>query len=458
MQSITFRHKNNRLLSLAPTKIIVLSFAILVLTGTFLLMLPVSSRDGHSIGFVNALFTATSATCVTGLVVVDTYNYWTPFGQLVILGLIQAGGLGIVTLASFFSVLLGRKMSIRGMILAQESMNHFSFEGILKLIKRVIFVTIAIEMAGAILLSLKFIPMFGLKGLYFGVFHSISSFCNAGFDLMGALGKGDFVSLTYFNNEPLILYTIGLLIVTGGLGFVVWKDLYELRNRNGLLLHTKVVLIMTTTLIVFGAVFFFVFEYNNPNTLGRLNLLEKINASVFQSITPRTAGYNSLPLNDMNDISKFFTIVLMFIGAAPGSTAGGIKVTTFGIIIFAILSQIGGNEDTIILKRRVPHYIVNKSLAITGLSITLVLSMSTIILAIENKPFLNVLYEVTSAFGTVGLTTGITPTLHTISKILLSLTMFLGRVGPVTFAIALTLKSHKTTTDIIYPEGKIIVG
>lgn len=458
MQSITFRHRNNKLLSLAPTKIIVLSFAILILGGTLLLMLPISSRDGSSISFVNALFTATSATCVTGLVVVDTYNHWTTFGQLVIITMIQVGGLGIVTLASFFSVLLGRKMSIRGMVLAQESMNHFSFEGILRLIRRVIIVTFAIELAGAILLSIRFVPMFGLKGLYFGVFHSISSFCNAGFDLMGALGKGDFMSLTQFNNEPIILYTIGLLIVVGGLGFVVWKDLYEYHNSGSLLLHTKVVLIVTAFLIVFGAIFFFVFEYSNPATLGKLDIFEKINASIFQSITPRTAGYNSLPLNDMNEISKFFTVILMFIGAAPGSTAGGIKVTTFGVILFAIFSQIAGSEDTIILKRRVPHYIVNKALAISGLSMALVLVVTTLVLAIENKPFLNVLYEVASAFGTVGLTTGITPSLHTSSKLLLSLTMFLGRVGPVTFAIALTLRSHKNNTDIIYPEGKIIVG
>lgn len=458
MQSITFRHKNNKLLNLAPTKIIVLSFAILILLGTLLLMLPMASRDGKSIGFINALFTATSASCVTGLVVVDTYNHWTIFGQLVIISLIQVGGLGIVTMASFFSVLLGRKMSIRGMVLAQESINHFSFEGILRLIRRVITVTFGIELIGALLLSTRFIPMFGLKGLYFGFFHSISAFCNAGFDLMGAMGKGNFVSLTYFNNDPIILYTIAMLIVVGGLGFVVWKDLYEYRRGSGLMLHTKLVLIITASLIILGSILFFIFEYSNPLTMGKLDLFGKINASIFQSVTPRTAGYNSLPLNEMSEISKFLTIALMFIGAAPGSTAGGIKVTTFGVIIFAIISQIQGSEDTIILKRRVPHYIVNKALAITGLGMAVVLTITTIILAVENKPFINVLYEVTSAYGTVGLTTGMTPSLHTLSKLLLSLAMFLGRVGPVSFAIALTLKSHKRVSDVVYPEGKIIVG
>jgi len=458
MQKVTFRHRNNKILNLAPTKIIVLSFAILIFVGALLLMIPAASKDGTSISFINALFTATSATCVTGLVVVDTYNHWTLLGQLVILSLIQAGGLGIVTLASFFSVLLGRKMSIKGMVLAQESINHFSFEGVLRLIKKVVIVTFSIELIGAVLLSIRFIPQFGVKGLYLGLFHSISAFCNAGFDLMGIAGKGDFISLTQYNNDPIVIYTIAALIVIGGLGFLVWKDLYEHRQTKSLLLHTKVVLAITACLVFFGAVLFFIFECNNPATMGQLNLSGKINSAVFQSITPRTAGYNTLPLDGMNEISKFVTIILMFIGAAPGSTAGGIKVTTLGILLFAIISQIGGSDETIIFKYRVSSQIVNKALAITGFSAMLVLIITTIILGIENKPFLNVLYEVTSAFGTVGLSTGLTPDLHSVSKALLILTMFLGRVGPVTFAIALTLRSHKKDVDIIRPEGKIVVG
>ena len=458
MQKIAFRQRNNKILSIAPTRIIVLSFAILILTGALLLTLPAASRDGRSISFLNALFTATSAACVTGLVVVDTYKHWTLFGQLVILSLIQVGGLGIVTLASFFSVLLGRKMSLKGMILTQESTNHFSFEGVLRLVKYIIIFTFGVELLGALLLSISFIPQFGAKGIYLSFFHSISAFCNAGFDLMSIQGKGEFVSLTYYNNNPLVLYTIGALIVVGGLGFLVWKDLFDFPKNKSLFLHTKVVLVITAILIVSGAILFFIFESSNPATMGQLNFFEKINAAVFQSVTPRTAGYNSLPINDMKDISKFTTVILMFIGAAPGSTAGGIKVTTFGIILFAIISQIKGSSETIIFKRKVASTIVIKSMAIAILSIAVVFIVTTVILAVERKPFLDVLYEATSAFGTVGLTTGITPSLHVTSKLLLILGMFLGRVGPVTFAIALSLKANNKDSAITYPEGKIVVG
>ena len=458
MQKIAFRHKNNTIHNIDPTRIIVLSFAMLILTGAVLLSLPAASRNGRSIGFLNALFTATSASCVTGLVVVDTYKHWTLMGQLVILSLIQVGGLGIVTFASFFSVLLGRKMSLKGMILARESINHFSFEGVLRLIKYIIIFTFGIELLGTVLLSISLVPKFGLKGLYLSIFHSVSAFCNAGFDLMSIQGTGEYVSLTSFNNNPLVLYTIGLLFVIGGLGFLVWKDVFDYREHKGFFLHTKVVLVTTAALIITGSILIFVFEFGNPATMGQLNLSGKINAAVFQAITPRTAGFNSIPLNEMNEISKFTTIVLMFIGAAPGSTAGGIKVTTFGVIIFAVLSQIKGSDETIIFKRRVPSIIVFKALAITGLSAALIMIITTIILAVEGKPFLNVLYEVVSAFATVGLSTGITPSLHASSKLLLILTMFLGRVGPVTFAIALSLRANKKDADIIYPEGKIVVG
>jgi trk system potassium uptake protein TrkH len=458
MHRVSYRNRNNRILNLAPTRIIVFSFAILILTGTLLLSLPIASRDGKSIGLINALFTATSATCVTGLVVVDTYNHWTLFGQIVIMLLIQTGGLGIITLASFFSVLLRRKVSMKGMLLAQESINHFSYEGILNMIKRVVIITFAIELTGALLLSTRFIPIFGPRGIYFSLFHSVSAFCNAGIDLMGALGIGDFVSLTQFNNDPVIIYTIAGLIIIGGLGFIVWKDLYEYRKEKGLLLHTKVVLTVTACLITFGTLFFLAFEFNNPATMGKLDFFGKLNSAFFQSVTPRTAGFNSLPLNDMMEISKVLTIILMFIGAAPGSTAGGIKVTTFSIILIAIISQVKGSEETVIFKHRVPNATVMKALTIAGLSAMLVTAVTTVIMAFENLPLINVLYEVTSAFGTVGLSTGITPELRSISKLMLVMTMFLGRVGPLTFAIALSLKHNNKKADIIYPEGKIVVG
>jgi len=447
------KQKSRLLKTISPTRIIVSSFALIIFTGACLLTLPVASNDGISVGFVDALFTATSATCVTGLVIADTLTQWTLFGQLVILLLIQIGGLGIVTLATFFSVLLGRKISMKGKILAQESISSYSFADVTRMIRSVIRITVSLELIGALLLSFSFVPKYGVRGIYLSVFHAVSAFCNAGFDLIGG-----YRSLTQFNDDPIVIYTIALLIITGGLGFIVWKDLYDYRKIKTLYLHTKLVLIISASLIVFGAVFFLVSEHSNPATMGSLNFFEKINAAIFHSVTCRTAGYNSLPLNEMSEMSKIMTILLMFIGAAPGSTGGGIKVTTFGILLMAIFSNIMGNDETVVLKRRVPQVVVNKALSIAGLSMVLIFIITTIIISVENLPFINVLYEVTSAFGTVGLSTGITPDLQGFSKILLIFTMFLGRVGPLTFAVAIAMRENKKLQNAVFPEGKIMVG
>jgi len=457
INKFTTKH-SNKMMALSPARIIALSFFLVILTGTILLLLPVASKDGMGSNLIEALFTATSATCVTGLVVVDTYLHWSTFGQMVIISLIQIGGLGLITFVTFFTTLLGRKMRIKNMVLAQESINYFSLAGIKQLIKKVVLVTLCIEAAGALLLSTSFVPKYGLMGFYLGSFHAISSFCNAGFDLMSISGAGQYISLTHYNNDPVVIYTVASLIIIGGLGFVVWKDLYEYKKTKYLMLHTKLVIIITPLLIVSGAILFYIFESGNPATMGNLNLSGKINASIFQSVTSRTAGFNTVNISEMNDISKLLTIILMFIGAAPGSTGGGVKITTVGIILFAIISQLNGSDDIVVFKRRVSFSTVSKALAIIGFSFVLVMIVTTIILFIENKPMIDVLYDVTSAFGTVGLTTGLTPGLHNISKLLLILMMYLGRVGPVSFALALAAKSHKNDSDIIYPEGKVIVG
>ncbi|WP_265446997.1 TrkH family potassium uptake protein [Acetivibrio straminisolvens] len=435
-------------------KIIVFSFVAIILIGTVLLALPIASRDGNSAGLFTALFTSTSATCVTGMLVVDTYQQWSLFGQLVILLLFQIGALGFVTFATFFSVLIKRKVSLKEMVLAQESLNHFSFEDVLKLVKNVVLFTFSVELAGALILSIRFIPMFGLKGIYMSIFHSVSAFCNSGFDIMGQ--RESFSSLTTFNQDPIILNTLSSLIIFGGLGFIVWKDLVDYKKNKFFLLHTKVVLIATAILLLLGALLFFAFEFNNPATLGPLSLPSKINAAFFHSTTSRSAGFNNVPINQIRETSKLITIILMFIGAAPGSTGGGVKITTFAVMIATIISQAKGSSDTIILKKRISQKIVYRSLSIIGLCAMLVVSITIAILFFEDKPLIDVLFEVTSAFSTVGMTTIGTFNMSVPSQFLLLITMFLGRVGPLSFAIALATKNYKK--DLVYPEGKIMVG
>ncbi len=456
MLKTAFQFKNRkRVLHLAPTRAIVLSYLLLIIFGTFFLNLPFASNDGKSIGFLNALFTSTSAACVTGLVVADTLTQWTLFGQIIIMLLIQIGGLGIITLTVFFSIMLGRKVGLKGMILAQESINYTNFSSVLKVIKKVIFITVIAETAGALILSVRLFPQYSLRAFYLGIFHAISAFCNAGFDLMGG-----YKSFTEYNSDPVVLYTIAALVIVGGLGFVVWENLLNFRKGKELLLHTKIVLVITLCLIVFGAILFFSFEFNNPKTTSQLSIPEKINSAVFYSVSIRTAGINTLPVNDMKEISKVFTIFMMFIGAGPGSTAGGIKVTTLSVIIIAIVSQIRNLPYPVAFKWRIPFGIINKALAIIGLSAIWITVVATIILAIEGDrhSFINIFYEVTAAFSTAGMSAAGTPVLYPISKILLMLTMFIGRVGPFTFALALTIKNSKRADNIVYPEGKIIVG
>jgi trk system potassium uptake protein TrkH len=459
LKKVRTKNKEKNLLNIAPSKILVLSFAILILSGAILLSMPFSSRSGEWTPFVNSLFTAASASCITGLVVYDTYTYWSTAGQIIILALIQVGALGIITLATFFSILLRKKVRVRGMILAQESINFFTYTDVLKLIKKIVAVTFLIELIGAILLSFSFVPKYGAIGLYMGVFHAVSAFCNAGFDITSAVVDSTFVSITPFNNDPVVIYTISALIIIGGLGFSVWRDLYEYKRNRHLMFHTKLVLCITAALLMSGTLLFFVTEFSNPKTMGHMSIFEKINAAFFQSTSARTAGFNSINLADMKEISKVFTVFLMFVGAAPGSTGGGVKVTTMGVLIMAVFSYIKGSGDIILFKRKINQNTIFKSLSIIGLSAILVAIVTTVIASIQpDFHYLDTLYEATSAFGTVGLSLGITTSMNDISKLLITLTMFLGRVGPLSFAVALTLKSSKRTSELIYPEAKILVG
>ncbi len=452
------KNKGN-LLNIAPSKVIVLSFTSLIFIGTILLSMPFSSRTGEWTPLIDSFFTATSASCITGLVIYDTYTYWSTAGQIIILALVQIGALGIITLATFFSIMLRKRIKLKGMILAQESINFFSYSTVLRLIRNIVVITFLIELIGAILLSFSFVPKFGAIGFYMAIFYSVSGFCNSGFEITSAVVDGTFVSMLPFNNDPIVIYTLSALIIIGGLGFSVWKDLYEYKKSKHLMFYTKLVLIISGALIILGTLFFFMAEFNNPKTMGSMSTFEKFNASFFQSTSSRTAGFNSINLNDMRELSKVLTAFFMFVGAAPGSTGGGVKVTTIGVLIVAIFSYVRASEDIVLFKRRIHQSTVNKALSVTGLSIILVMLITTVIVILEpNFNFLDILYEVTSAFGTTGATLGVTASLSMVSKLLIILTMFFGRVGPLSFAVALTLKSSKRTSELVYPEAKILIG
>lgn len=442
-----------------PMRMIAISFALVIISGTFLLMLPISSNDGQPTNFLDCLFTATSSTCVTGLVVFDTYLKWSTFGKIVILLLIQIGGLGLITFTTFFNVAIGRKLGLRNMQLAQESLNSTTFFDVTHLVKAVVLISLAMELCGAAILCTTFVPKYGAEGIFISIFMSVSAFCNAGFDLLGM--EGEFVSLCNYNGSPVVIFTIGLLIIIGGLGFLVWKDIFTYRKTKILMLHTKIVLIMTITLILSGMFLFLILEWNNPDTLGGLPIADRFTAAFFQSVTLRTAGFNSVDVNSLHSLTKLGSIVLMFIGAAPGSTAGGVKVTTFAVIVMTVVSVIRGKDDTIILKRRVQKNVVYKALAVVSIAL-LVVCVSSITIYFTNPDHadvtgMNALFESVSAFGTVGISSGVTAVANIPSKIILILTMFIGRVGPVSLALALAMRG-KPPKDVIVPDGKILVG
>ncbi|MBT2291952.1 TrkH family potassium uptake protein [Paenibacillus albidus] len=441
-----------RLLRLAPPQILVLGFASIILIGTMLLMLPVSNTTGTSLNFMDALFTATSATCVTGLVVVDTGTFFSQFGQIVIMVLIQIGGLGFMTMATLFALVLKRKISLRDRLILQEAMNQGSMEGIVRLIRRVLIYSLVIEGMAAVLLTFRFVfdMPFG-RALYFGIFHAVSMFNNAGFDLFG-----EYRSLTGYVNDPLVNIVVMLLIISGGIGFIVMADLMEYRHKRRLSLHSKVVLSMTAALILTGTLVIFIFEFSNPRTLGSLNFGGKLLSAFFQSVTPRTAGANTLDIAGLRQASQFFIVILMFIGASPGSTGGGIKTTTFTIMIGAVVAMLRGREDIVLFRYRLAQERIFKALTVTLLALLLIVSVSMVLSTTEDRNFLMILFETTSAFATVGLSMGLTPELSTIGKILICVTMFAGRLGLLTLAYALGPKQGKPLYK--YPEGKMIIG
>lgn len=442
-----------RSIAASPPRILVLGFAAIVFLGAGLLMLPFAHTQEVTPRFIDTLFTATSATCVTGLVVVDTGTYWTTAGQWIILAMIQIGGLGFMTMATLFAIMLKRRVTLKERLVLQEAFNQTSIEGIIRLVRKVIAYALTIELAGAVLFTSRF--MFDMpvgEAINKGIFHAVSFFNNAGFDIMG-----DYRSLVDYVGDPLINIVTMLLIILGGLGFVVLADLVEIRNpKRKLSLHSKVVLSMSGLLIVIGAAIILLFEYTNARTMGSLGFGEKILAAFMQSVSPRTAGVNTVDLAGLRQATQFLIIILMFIGASPGSTGGGIKTTTFTALVGAVIAMVRGKEDVVLFKFRLAQERVYKALTVTLFAFGLVAVATMILSTTEDHHFLMILFEVTSAFGTVGLSMGLTTQLTVAGKIIIILMMFIGRLGPLTLTYALGPKQGRA----LYrnAEGKIIIG
>jgi len=436
-----------------------LGFICIILVGTLLLMLPISSKSGETLPFVSALFTATSASCVTGLVVVDTGTYFSLFGQIVILMLIQLGGLGFMTMATILFSLMGRRISLHDRMTMAEGLGENRLQGIVRLSRGALLVTAVFELTGMVLLSFRFIPTYGLlRGLWYSLFHSISAFCNAGFDLIGG-----YRSFTGYAADPYTLFVIMALIVSGGLGFSVLINIRRERRFRRFRLHTKLVLVGTLGLIVSGALCFMLIEYDNPETLGGMPFFEKLLNATFQSITLRTAGFNTINQYAMRDASKGVSVLLMLIGGAPAGTAGGLKITTVLTLALAVRAYIRGRFDTVVFGRTIPLEQVRRALTIFFIGLAFVMGMTIVVSVIEEGGVAgaygiwNQLFEATSAFCTVGVSTGVTKVLSTASRLVLVCMMFAGRVGLLTVAMSLVEGGAKETV-LHYPSEEILIG
>lgn len=439
---------------ISALQFIAIGYIATILTGSLLLCLPFAVKDGNAVSFFDALFTSTSATCVTGLVVADTFSRWTLFGQLTILFLIQIGGLGFMTVMTLLFLAFGKKVGIFERTVLLQSAGAFNLSGVIKLIKRILVITLACEFCGAALLSIRFIPKLGAaEGVYFSVFHSISAFCNAGFDLMGKFEPSS--SLTLFRGDVLVNLTICALITVGGLGFVVWSDVIE--NKFGFSkyqLHTKIVIIVNFALIAVGVAV--LMTSDSAAAFKDMPFGEKLLAALFQSVSPRTAGFNTVNYSDMSELGALFTTVLMFIGGNPGSTAGGVKTTTIVIVFLNLLATAENKNSVKAFGRSVRTQLVAQANALFLTYIAAILFATGIILAIEPYSLKEILFEVTSALGTVGLSFGITSALSAVSKSILILLMFAGRMGA--FSLFAVFFKTNGADKIELPEGKILIG
>lgn len=441
-----------------PERMLAGGFLALIAAGTVLLALPAASGTGESIGLFNSLFTATSAVCVTGLVAVDTGTALSVFGQAVLLALIQLGGLGFMIFATLIMAATGRRITLRNRVLIRESMNVPTMSGLNRLALWYGLLAMGIELTGAAILAFRFVPLHGWgKGLFFSVFHAVSAFCNAGFDLMGG-----YTSLTAFRHDPLVLLTVAALIILGGLGFPVILEVFSQMGRwRNLSLHAKIVLCVTLGLLLFGTMCYAVIEWGNPGTLAAEGSTpgSKLLGAFFQSVTMRTAGFNSADLAAMTDASKLISVVLMFIGASPASTGGGVKTTTVSVLLLIVISVVRGQENVNAFGKRLPQDLMRRALSILFIALTVLLA-GTVGLALMEPdiPMIDLLFEACSAIATVGVTSAGTPGLSRGSHILLIPMMFFGRVGPLTLALALANKLGQGENKLKYPEEKIMIG
>ena len=441
--------------SLTTTQIIMLSFLAVIFLGSLLLSLPISSADGEAVPYLDALFTATTATCVTGLVTLTTASAWSIFGQAVILVLIQVGGLGVVTIMSALMILLQKRMGIGDRLLIQDAFNLNSLSGIVRFVKRVILGTALVEGIGALLYMTVFVPEFGLRGIWIAVFTSISAFCNAGMDIIADN------SLSSYATNPIINLVTCALIVLGGIGYIVWWDVMGLRKgaagRRRLSLHSKIAISTTLLLIFGGGLLILLFEYHNPRTIAELSLFDKLQVSLFQSVTTRTAGFATVPQQDLTNASSLLCLLLMFIGGSPVGTAGGIKTVTIAVLVASALSSVQNRQEVTLFQRNISKQAVSKAVAVTTMSFVILFTSTLLLSAVSPGEPLDILFETVSATATVGLSRDLTPYLNAYGKIIIIGTMYLGRVGPISLALA--LNSGKKQQNIIKnPTEEISVG
>ena len=444
----------------STTQIILLSFLVTILVGSVLLALPISSTNGEAVPYLDALFTATTSTCVTGLVTLPTISTWSIFGQVVILLLIQIGGLGLITIMSGLMILINRKMGIGDRLLIQDAFNLNTMAGISKFVKNVLLGTLIIEGVGAVLYMLVFIPEFGAKGIWISVFNSVSAFCNAGIDIISEN------SLCNYVTNPLINVITSLLIILGGLGYIVWWDVLGVVNSRSpknrkvfkyLTLHSKIAITVTAGLILVGAILIFIFEYSNPLTIGEMPLFDKIQVSFFQSVTTRTAGFATIPQENLTNASAVVSIILMMIGGSPVGTAGGMKTVTIAVLFCAAVATIRNKNSVTLFGRRISEESIKKAVAVVVMFLTICITSTVLLIATSNVSIIDAVYETVSATATVGLSRNLTVMLNTFGKLIIIITMYLGRVGPISLAVA--LGSKKESQNIISePTEDISIG